>query len=64
MITNYNSVLDELEGRKKDSSSSTAKKAYAAQLMIGGAGDPGHGSSVDVIHYGEIETIALIVMGC
>ncbi|MFD2157641.1 hypothetical protein ACFSW8_01875 [Rubritalea tangerina] len=58
VIANYNNVLDELEGRNQDTSS-TGKKAYAAQLMIGGAGGvPGNGGIVDVNHYGDITTLA------
>ncbi|RLA50502.1 MAG: hypothetical protein DRQ98_12760, partial [Gammaproteobacteria bacterium] len=60
VITNYNSVLDELEGRQSGggSSGSTPSKAYAAQLMIGGSGgESGDGGAVDVHNFGDIETM-------
>jgi hypothetical protein len=62
VFTNYDSVLDELEGRApaddQDSGDANKSSAFAAQIAIGGAGgEAGNGAAVKVDHYGNIETM-------
>ncbi|WP_339860433.1 autotransporter outer membrane beta-barrel domain-containing protein [Paremcibacter congregatus] len=62
VLTSYNSVLDELEGKSSSDSedagdTATGSSAYAVQLAIGGSGgDPGHGGVTEVTNIGDIVT--------
>lgn len=62
VFTNYDKVLDELEGRQKqDKETEKDKKegdsAFAAQIAIGGAGGgAGQGAKSTVDNHGDIET--------
>ena len=57
VIANYNSVLDELEGKTSTSTPSGGKQVNSAVVAIGGsAGNAGNGGQVDVTHFGDVET--------
>ncbi|MCF3973213.1 autotransporter outer membrane beta-barrel domain-containing protein [Paracoccus salsus] len=58
VITNFNAVLDELEGKTSEPpAAGEAKQVNSALIAIGGsAGNAGNGGQVDVTHFGDIET--------
>jgi hypothetical protein len=58
VITNYNAVLDELEGKTNSTPPGGEKTSVAALIAIGGAGgSAGNGGQVDVTHFGEVVTL-------
>ncbi|WP_131726347.1 autotransporter outer membrane beta-barrel domain-containing protein [Ruegeria denitrificans] len=57
VLANYNTVLDELEGKVNPADSSGNKTGVSAVIAIGGAaGTAGDGGTVDIDHYGDILT--------
>ena len=61
VFTNFNSVLDELEGRQssdsQDSSDANKSSSFAAQILIGGdGGEAGDGNTASVENYSSIST--------
>ncbi|MEM1128999.1 MAG: autotransporter outer membrane beta-barrel domain-containing protein [Pseudomonadota bacterium] len=64
VITNYNRVLDEFEGRTTGDSTQTSAGSYAAIVTVGGNGaDGGDGDDVNVTHYGDIVTLGTTSYG-
>ncbi len=58
VLANYNSVLDELEGKVNPADSSGNKTGVSAVIAIGGdAGTAGDGGTVDIDHYGDVITL-------
>jgi hypothetical protein len=57
VISNYNAVLDELDGNTGTPTGTGGKKVNSAVIAIGGsAGNAGHGGDVTLTHYGNIAT--------
>ncbi len=61
VFTNFDKVLDELEGRSpkdpQDEKDASKDSPFAAQIAIGGsAGDAGHGNTASVDNHGDVET--------
>ncbi len=57
-ISNYNAVLDELEGKSGTPDGTGGKKVNSAVIAIGGsAGNAGNGGDVTVTHFGNIITL-------
>ncbi len=58
VITNYNAVLDELEGNNSTPAAGGGTQTNAVAIAIGGgAGSAGNGGAVDVSHFGAITTV-------
>ncbi|WP_157973462.1 autotransporter outer membrane beta-barrel domain-containing protein [Tropicimonas sp. IMCC34043] len=57
VIANFNTVLDELEGKFSTTNTDGSKSVNSALIAIGGsAGDAGIGGDVTVTHFGDIAT--------
>ena len=58
VITNFNAVLDELEGNNSTPAAGGGTQTNAVAIAIGGgAGSAGNGGAVDVDHFGTITTL-------
>ncbi|MCC0067785.1 MAG: autotransporter outer membrane beta-barrel domain-containing protein, partial [Rhodovulum sp.] len=58
VIANYNSVLDELEGKTNPTPAGGEKTSVSGLFAIGGsAGNAGNAGTVDIAHFGDVLTL-------